>query len=262
MVISPGRRSSGRPPGVTALGLVARPRPTHHAGGHGPAGAAWRSSSALPDGRSCRARAGLAGDPKARRRRVVDHGSLPGRQVAPAAPSACALTWVAGLLVGLAGRPAAPPGGPAAAFTGQRPSSVGGLDRSGRRLLAEVGGQLADLGFWVAAMAAERLQERELALLGPSGTRSWATRTGCRPPRRSAGSRDSRLWRCLGAWLPAPIKSTRLEANRGFIQALEPQPPIGAAGERHDVVLVARDQLPRPRLVIGERLQVPVGHPR
>jgi hypothetical protein len=38
--------------------------------------------------------------------------------------------------------------------------------------------------------------------------------------------------------------------------------PIGADGVRHDVVLVARDDLPGPRLVIGERLPVPVGHPR
>ena len=42
MVISPVGASSGRSRGVTALGLVARLRPTHQAGGHGQAGAASR----------------------------------------------------------------------------------------------------------------------------------------------------------------------------------------------------------------------------
>ena len=40
--------SSGRSRGVTALGLVARPRPTHRAGGHGQAGAASRFHRTLP----------------------------------------------------------------------------------------------------------------------------------------------------------------------------------------------------------------------
>jgi hypothetical protein len=40
--------SSGRSPGVTALGLVARVRPTHLAGGHGQVGAASRFHRTLP----------------------------------------------------------------------------------------------------------------------------------------------------------------------------------------------------------------------
>jgi hypothetical protein len=44
-----------------------------------------------------------------------------------------------------------------------------GLDRSGGGLLAELVGQLADLGLWVAAMPAERPQEGQPALLGPAG---------------------------------------------------------------------------------------------
>src|SRR5215216_777035 len=39
----------------------------------------------------------------------------------------------------------------------------------GGRLLAKSLGQLADLGFWVAAVPAQGLQERQLAFLGPAG---------------------------------------------------------------------------------------------
>ena len=56
--------SSGASRGLTALGLVARLRPTRQAGGHGPAGA-HRSLTVLSAGRACRARSGPVGDPKA-----------------------------------------------------------------------------------------------------------------------------------------------------------------------------------------------------
>jgi hypothetical protein len=42
-------------------------------------------------------------------------------------------------------------------------------DGSGDGLLAKFLGQFADLGFGVATVAAERLQEGQLALLGPAG---------------------------------------------------------------------------------------------
>ena len=45
----------------------------------------------------------------------------------------------------------------------------GGLDGSGHGLLAKLVGQFADLEFWVAAVAAEGLQEGQSAFLGPAG---------------------------------------------------------------------------------------------
>jgi hypothetical protein len=60
----PAGASSGRSRGVTALGLVARLRPTHQAGGHGQAGAASLIHR-TPGRWACRARSGPAGDPKA-----------------------------------------------------------------------------------------------------------------------------------------------------------------------------------------------------
>ena len=49
----------------------------------------------------------------------------------------------------------------------------GGLDGLGHCLLAELLGQFTDLGFWVAAVAAEGPQERQLAFLGPAGDGLW-----------------------------------------------------------------------------------------
>jgi hypothetical protein len=43
---------------------------------------------------------------------------------------------------------------------------LNGLDRLGCRFLAKSLGQVADLGFWVAAVAAQGLQEGQLAFLG------------------------------------------------------------------------------------------------
>ena len=58
--------SSGRSRGLTALGLVARLRPPHQAGGHRPAEAASRFHR-TPRRWACRTRSGPAGDPKTRR---------------------------------------------------------------------------------------------------------------------------------------------------------------------------------------------------
>jgi hypothetical protein len=60
------------------------------------------------------------------------------------------------------------------ASAGRSPSRLGStqcdlLDHSDRRLHLELVGQLADLGFWVAAVTTEGLQEGQLAFLGPAG---------------------------------------------------------------------------------------------
>src|SRR5215213_11087486 len=53
-----------------------------------------------------------------------------------------------------------------------RPAALrGGPDGSGHGLLAQFLGQFADLGFGVAAVAAEGLEERQSALFGPAGHR-------------------------------------------------------------------------------------------
>jgi hypothetical protein len=52
--------SSGRSPGVTALGLVARLRPTHQAGGHGQVGAASRFHRTPAAGRARRPQSGYS----------------------------------------------------------------------------------------------------------------------------------------------------------------------------------------------------------
>jgi hypothetical protein len=48
---------------------------------------------------------------------------------------------------------------------------LGERDGLGRGLLAKLLGQSRDLSFGVATVATERLQERQLALLGPRGHR-------------------------------------------------------------------------------------------
>jgi hypothetical protein len=69
---------------------------------------------------------------------------------------------------------AGPVAGPPILAMDRRPSAVlpvpGHLPRSlSGRLLAKSFGQLTDLGFWVTAVAAQGLQEGELAVLGPVG---------------------------------------------------------------------------------------------
>jgi hypothetical protein len=51
----------------------------------------------------------------------------------------------------------------------QRTRPEGWVDRSGRRLHLELVGQLADLGFRVAAVPTKGLQERQPAFFGPAG---------------------------------------------------------------------------------------------
>jgi hypothetical protein len=80
MVISPGRRVFRRVTRCHRLGLVARLRPTHQAGGHGQAGTAWRVHRTPP--RSGPPGHGLdaANGPRRNGRRVLDHTLAPGRQ--------------------------------------------------------------------------------------------------------------------------------------------------------------------------------------
>ena len=59
--------SSGRSRGVTALDLIARPRPTHQAGGHGQVGAASQFHRTPAAGRARRHSLGTAGDSKPQR---------------------------------------------------------------------------------------------------------------------------------------------------------------------------------------------------
>jgi hypothetical protein len=65
MLISPGRRVFRRPTRPHRPCLVAGLRPTHQAGGHGPAGAVWRASTVRPE------REGLPGTSPAWRRSVL-----------------------------------------------------------------------------------------------------------------------------------------------------------------------------------------------
>jgi hypothetical protein len=51
----------------------------------------------------------------------------------------------------------------------QRTRPEGWVERSGCRRHLELVGQLADLGFWVAAMATKGLEERQPAFCGPAG---------------------------------------------------------------------------------------------